>query len=199
MPDFAALFRLFGATEPAMMGKEADEHFQTFGLVDPLRIAHWFAQFSVESQGFTRFEENLNYSADRLCAVFPGRFPTLAAAAPYAHNPQAFANKVYGGRMGNNNPGDGYLYRGRGPGLTGKDNYTASAKSTGLRLVTSPDLASSPLLFVLLACDYWDRKGCNEAADADDIVRVTKIINGGTIGLADRTAALARAKKALKL
>ena len=196
MPN-EALFRLFGATDPVQLGKEADEHFQTFGLVTPLRIAHWFGQFSVESTNFTRFEENLNYSAERLCAVFPGRFPTTATAAPCAHNPQAFANKVYGGRMGNTAPGDGYRYRGRGPGLTGKDNYTAAAKSTGLPLITSPDVAADPSLFVLLACDYWDRRGCNAAADADDLSKVTRLVNGGLIGLADRHTALVRAKKAL--
>ena len=197
MTDFAALFRLFGATDPVMMGKEADEHFQTFGLVEPLRVAHWFGQFSVESRGFTTFEENLNYSADRLTKVFPARFPTLASATPCEHNPQAFANRVYGGRMGNVQPGDGYRFRGRGPGLTGRDNYTAAAKSTNLALVSNPDLAAKPENFVILAGDYWERKGCNAAADADNLVLVTKLVNGGSIGIQERRQGVERAKKVL--
>jgi putative chitinase len=195
---WAAMFRHMGARDAAgTLGKGAAEHFQTFGLVEPLRGAHWFGQFTVESAGFTRFEENLNYSAERLCKVWPNRFPTLASAQPYANNPKALANKVYGLRMGNSAPDDGWLYHGRGPQITGKENYAAIGRRTGLPLLSHPELAADPANFVLIACDFWVAARCNEAADDDNLVLVTKRVNGGSIGIQDRRQALERAKKIL--
>lgn len=195
---FAALFRHFGAGEfAAVLGAGAAEHFQTHGLVAPLRLCHWFGQFAHESSHFTDFEENLSYSAERLCKVWPGRFPTFASAAPYARNPEKLANKVYALRMGNVLPGDGWKYRGRGPQLTGKENYANAERRTGLPLVNAPDLAAEPRNFVLLACDYWAAKGCNEAADADNLVLVTKKVNGGSVGIQERRLLVERAKKVL--
>lgn len=192
------LFRHMGAGVNAYtLAKGALEHFPTYGLETPLRIAHWLGQFGHESHNFTDFEENLSYSAERLCKVWPSRFPSLAAALPYARNPRALANKVYGGRMGNHGPDDGWTYRGRGPQLTGKENYTAAAKRTGLPLVTNPDLAAEPEHFVLLACDYWDSRKCNAAADDDNLVLVTKRVNGGSIGISERRLLVEKAKRIL--
>lgn len=194
----AEMFRAFGAGDNSeLLGREADEHFVTHGLVSHLRIAHWFGQFAHESRGFTDFEEDLSYKAERLCKVWPHRFPTLASALPYARNPEALANKVYANRMGNASLGDGWKYRGRGPQLTGKENYEAAAKRTGLPLVSRPDLAAMPEHFVLLACDFWANHRCNEAADDDNLVLVTKRINGGSVGIAERRQLLEKAKRLL--
>ena len=196
--SYAALFRHMGAKEHApALGRGAAEHFQTFGLVTGLRIAHWLGQFAHESKGFTDFEEDLSYSTERLCKVWPSRFPSFASAAPYARNPRALANKVYGLRMGNVEPDDGWRYRGRGPQLTGRENYGNAARRTGLPLLVNPDLAADPDNFVLLACDYWQSRNCNDAADADNLVLVTKRINGGSIGLAERRLLVLRAGKVL--
>ena len=196
--DWAAVFRQMGATDFAeTLGAQAAEHFQTYGLVTPLRCAHWFGQFTVESANFQRFVENLNYSAERLCKVWPNRFPSLASAQPYAHNPQALANKVYAYRMGNTAPDDGWNYRGRGPQITGKENYTAAERRTGLPLISNPDLAADPANFVLLASDFWANAKCNEAADDDNLVLVTKRVNGGCVGIDMRRQMLERAKRIL--
>lgn len=106
---------------------------KTAGLLDkPNRLQFFLAQLGHESSGLTVDEENLDYSAARLMAVWPSRFPTLAAAQPYAHNPRALANKVYGGRLGNIGPDDGWKYRGRGYiQLTGRDAIARSARLRG--------------------------------------------------------------------
>lgn len=195
---YAALFARMGATYAAAdLGKGAAVHFPAYQIDRPLRIAHWLAQFGHESAGFRLFIENLNYSAGRMCAVWPSRFPTLAAAKPFANNPQALAERVYGGRMGNDQPGDGWRFRGRGPQLTGRANYTACAARTGLDLIGDPDLAADPEHFVHIASDFWAQSCCNPLADADDIVTITKRINGGKIGMEDRRRLLARAMKVL--
>jgi putative chitinase len=196
--SWAAMFRHMGATDAAdILGREAAEHFQTFGLVTGLRCAHWFGQFAHESKCFRDFEEDLSYSIERLCKVWPSRFPTFASAKPYARNPQALANKVYGHRLGNTAPDDGWRYRGRGPQLTGKENYENAARRTGLPLLSNPDLAADPAHFVLLACDFWEGHRCNEAADDDNLVLVTKRVNGGSVGIQERRLLLERAKRIL--
>lgn len=101
-----------------------------WGIDTPARVAHFLAQVGVESGGLARVEENLSYSAERLMTVWPSRFKTLAAAQAYARNPEALANKVYGGRMGSTQPGDGWRYRGRGlKQLTGRNNYKEYAEA----------------------------------------------------------------------
>ena len=121
-------------------------HFATeAGIETPLRISHLMAQLYVESAGFRSSEENLRYSAKRLMAVWPKRFPALAAAERYAFNPEALANQVYGGRMGNTERGDGWKYRGRGPKqITGRDNYRLIGGILGLDLEDDPDLLLRP-------------------------------------------------------
>jgi putative chitinase len=174
------------------------------GITDStLRVAHFMAQVLHESGGLTIRFENLNYSAERLPAVWPKRFMPTGPLDPadYAHNPQKLANEVYGGRMGNTGPDDGYTYRGRGLlQLTGKESYQAAAHD--LReiapeapdLVADPDQAFGADWCLQVAAYEWVAKGCNAAADADDVRRVTKLINGGLIGLAERTEWLRRCK-----
>jgi len=169
------------------------------GLTTPGRLCHFMAQIAHESGGLTRLEEGLSYSADRLTQVWPKRFPTLAAATPYARNPVALANKVYGGRMGNTQPGDGYRFRGRGLiQLTGKDNYTLAAKYSGFPLVEDPGLAANPSNAARIALGFWKSAGLNDEADRDDIEAITRVINGGLHGLDDRKAWLAKARKVFK-
>ncbi|MBV9247503.1 MAG: protease, partial [Methylobacteriaceae bacterium] len=93
---------------------KADEMFPAYGLATLLRVRHFLAQVAEETGGLRVLEEDLDYSAMRLMQVWPARFPTLATAEPYAHNPRRLADRVYGGRMGNTGPDDGWKYRGRG-------------------------------------------------------------------------------------
>lgn len=195
---YGALFAFMGAKDAApILGKGASDHFEEYRVNTPLRVAHWLAQFAVESANFTRFEENLNYSAERLCAVWPKRFPSPSDAEACAGNPEALANKVYGGRMGNDEPGDGWKYRGRGPQITGKANYAAAQQRTGLPLVDNPDLAAKPENFVLLACDYWAAHQINDLADKDDLRAVTLAVNGAYNGISDRAKMLGRAERVI--
>ena len=147
-------------------------------------MAAFLAQLSVESARLTRLEENLKYSAERLVAVWPARFKSVADALPYANNSEALANKVYAGRMGNAAPGDGYRYRGRGfIQLTGKANYKAFATASGVDVVANPDLLLEPELAAESAAWLWQSNGCNELADAGELVRISKRVNGGTHAL----------------
>lgn len=171
-----------------------------FGIDTVRRLANWLGQLYVESGGFTRFEENLNYSAERLCAVWPIRFPTLAIAEPFAHNPSGLAEKVYWGRLGNVNPGDGSRFIGRGLiQITGRDNYQRYGALVMEPLVRQPDLAATPVIAAEIAGAYWSAHGLNESADIDNIEVITRAINGGLTGLQDRKAAVARAKSILGL
>jgi putative chitinase len=197
LPAYRALFEHFGAGNNAeLLAGGALGLFPKYGI-HGLRLCHWMGQFAHESRGFTDFEENLSYSAERLCKVWPHRFPTFKSALPYARNPEALANRVYSLRMGNQQPGDGWKYRGRGPQLTGKENYANAQERTGLALIDRPELAAQPENFVLLACDYWNAKNCNRAADADNLVLVTKRINGGSIGIQERRLLVLKAKRYL--
>jgi len=160
------------------------------GLTTSLRVAHFMAQIAHESAGFTRLEENLNYSAERLCAVWPKRFPTPASAALYARNPVELANKVYGGRLGNTNAGDGWRFRGRGLiQLTGRANYEEYG------VAGDPEIAAQPRDAARLALAYWTKKALNDEADRDDIEAITRAINGGLVGIEDRKALLFKAKR----
>jgi len=163
-----------------------------FQINTPLRLAHFLAQCGHESGGFRLTQENLNYSAKGLNGIFKKYFPTEAAAAAYARNPQKIANKVYGNRMGNGDEasGDGFKFRGRGYiQLTGKDNYTAFGKSINEDICANPDKVSSQYA-LLSAAWFFSKNGLHKMADggATDAVvtSITKRVNGGTIGLADR-------------
>lgn len=151
------------------------------------RLHFFLAQLGHESAGLTRREENLNYSAARLMAVWPARFPDLTFAGKYANNPEKLGNFVYGDRLGNTKTGDGYKYRGRGYiQITGRENYREVGKLAGLTLEENPDLAAQAKNAVKIACAYWKRTKLNPLCDSGDFVGVTKKINGGTNGLQDR-------------
>lgn len=196
--SYAALFnRMAGKTlvYADAYGRGAAKHFPAYEINTPLRLAHFMAQTYVESCGYTRLVESLNYSAQRLTQVWPRRFPTLASAAPYANNPQMLAEKVYGGRLGNDAVGDGSRYLGRGlMQTTGRENYTKCGGRTGLDLTDNPEQAADPETAVHIACDYWGAHCINPLADRDDIEAVTRAINGGLNGLDDRKAKLRTAK-----
>lgn len=151
------------------------------------RICPFIANLHHESAGFTRLVESLNYSPQRLLAVFPRRF-TPAEAVEFAHDERRIAERVYGSRMGNGpeGSGDGYLYRGRGYiQLTGRANYRASGKRVGEPLEDSPERAAVPAIACVIACDYWHINGCNELADEHKYESIRRVINGGLNGLED--------------
>jgi putative chitinase len=163
-----------------------------FELNTPLRLAHFLAQAGHESGGFKAVNENLNYGAKGLLGIFKKYFPTEEKAKLYERKPEKIANLVYGSRMGNGpeTSGEGYKFRGRGYiQLTGKDNYKAFDAVVPENLLESPDLVATkyPLLS---AAWFFHKNGLHKIADkgATDAVvtEVTKRVNGGTIGLADR-------------
>jgi len=163
-----------------------------FQINTPLRLAHFLAQCGHESGGFRLTKENLNYSAKGLMGIFKKYFPTEAIANQYARNPQKIANKVYGGRMGNGpeSSGEGAKFCGRGYiQLTGKENYTAFGKSINEDILSNPDKVASDYA-LLSAAWFFSKNGLHKMADegaSDTVVtKITKRVNGGTIGLADR-------------
>jgi len=184
---------------------QAQTVLDRFGIsANALRVAHFMAQVLHESGGLTFQFENLNYSVQRLPVVWPSRFKPKGPLDPsqYAHNPEKLANEVYGGRMGNSARGDGYMYRGRGLiQLTGKAEYLAVTTSIRAKfpgnapdLVASPDDAIGADWCVAAAAAVWDGKGCNALADEDLIKPITRRINGGYVGLAQREEWLRRTK-----
>lgn len=195
----AALLRKFvGARAPAAtldaIAKAAPTVLPKYGITTALRLQHFFAQIAHESGGFTIREENTRYTAKRIAQVWPSR----PAAVKFANDPEGLANSVYANRMGNGPPssGDGYRYRGRGLAQhTGKDGYAAIERITNLPLVDNPDLVNAPRYLLECAAAFWQWKKLAPLADRDDIVGVTKRWNGGLIGVDDRRAWLAKAKK----
>jgi putative chitinase len=166
----------------------------------PARLAHFMGQVSVESAGFARMEENLNYkNPERLAAVFKSVKGTDDAAALIAAGPEAIANRVYANRLGNGDEasGDGWQYRGSGYlQLTGRANFQKIGDIVGIDLVNNPDQVREPAGAAHVAFAYWDATGCSELADAGDVQGITKKINGpAMLGLAERSAATARAKE----
>ena len=165
-----------------------------YGIDTPQRIAGFIAQCAHESADFRRLEENLNYSAKALRAVF-GRYFGPAPkrdADEYHRKPEMIANYVYMDefrkyKMGNVEEGDGWRFRGRGlKQLTGRENYTRFAKTVGMTAEEAAEYVATPKGAVESACWFWDNADCNKYADAGDIVGMSKRINGGTIGLDDR-------------
>ena len=164
---------------------------EKFGINTPLRLAHFLAQCGHESGGFRAVQENLNYSANGLKGIFGKYFPGNLAES-YARQPEKIASRVYGNRMGNGDEAskEGYKFRGRGYiQLTGKQNYTAFAKSIGEDTVANPDLVATKYPLASAAW-FFSKNGLSLIADkgaTDQVVTlVTKRVNGGTIGLADR-------------
>jgi putative chitinase len=163
-----------------------------FNITTSLRLSHFLAQCGHESGGFKVFNENLNYSAQGLRSIFGKYFPTDALAKQYERQPQKIANKVYASRMGNGDEasGDGYKFRGRGfIQLTGKENYSAFAKFIGEDVVANPDLVATK--YPLTSAGFFFDKNklwslCDLGATEEAVTKVTKRVNGGTHGLADR-------------
>lgn len=176
--------------------KFGEDALKKSGILDMVnRLQYFLAQLGHESNGLTTREENLNYSASRMMEIWPSRFPTLDVAKPYERNPEKLANFVYGGRMGNVNPGDGYRYRGRGYiQLTGRETYREIGRIAGIDLETNPDAAAKPENAIKIACAFWTWKNINPACDVSDFTAVTKKINGGTNGLNDRLQWLSKVK-----
>jgi putative chitinase len=172
--------------------------FDKYEINTPKRQAAFIGQCAHESGNFKTLEENLRYKAEALMRVWPSRFPDMDTASKYANNPQMIANKVYSGRMGNTEDGDGWKYHGRGLiQLTGKDNYERCGSSMGMDLVGDPDRLLDPQYAALSAGWFWNKHGLNELADAQEHGIITKRINGGTIGLEDRIAKTTKALEAL--
>lgn len=164
------------------------------------RAAMFVAQCGHECAGFTRFIENLNYSAQALIATWPKRFTTMSDADRYARNPVAIGNRAYADRLGNGpeSSGDGYRYRGRGPiQITGRVNYEQCGAWLGLDLIADPEQLTQPDAGSRAAAWFWRSRKLNEAADVRAILAATKLINGGDKGLAERTELYQRARRAL--
>lgn len=176
-----------------------------YGINTARRMAHFISQCAHESGSFRTLTENLNYSEKALNAVF-GRYFGPAPkrnAAEYARNPEKIANYVYMDeyrryKMGNVKDGDGWLFRGRGlKQLTGRDNYTAFGKSIGMCAEDAVAYVATNAGAVESACWFWDNNNLNSIADTDDVVKMTKRINGGRIGLADRQSRYVKALRVL--
>lgn len=164
------------------------------------RLAAFLAQCIHESAGFATIKENLNYRAESLRRVFPKYFPTDDLAQKYAHNQSMIANRVYGNRMGNGpeESGDGYKFCGRGLiQLTGHDNYLAFANSIDMDIDDVVEYLSTFNGAVESAAWFWDSRNLNYLADQDNIKEITHKINGGYIGLEERTALYQKAKSIL--
>ena len=183
--------------------QDLEQVLPKYGIADSrLRLAHFFAQILHES-GSMRFDtENLNYSSDALRRVFGKYFRTKEEADAYARRPEKIANRVYANRMGNRGEasGDGWRYRGRGLiQLTGRNNYKAFADWVGdPRIMDEPDLVASEYA-VHSAVFFWDTNNLNRVADKDDVVALTRRINGGENGLAHRRELLNKANGLLAM
>jgi putative chitinase len=165
----------------------------------PARMAAFIAQVGYESALLSAISENLNYSASALLAMFKTHF-TKAEAEAYARKPQAIANRIYANRYGNGSEasGDGWKYRGRGLiQLTFKDNYRLCGAALGLDLVASPELLTDPSHAAMAAGWYWDKHQCNAMADGGHFDVITRAINGGLNGEAQREILWAKAKQAM--
>lgn len=178
--------------------KALSEALPDYDINSPQRVASFLAQCGHESGGFTAIKENLNYKAESLVRVWPRYFNT-GNANDYAHNQEKIANRAYANRMGNGDEasGDGYRFCGRGLiQLTGRSNYQAFADSIQEDINNLPDYLATFEGCVQSACWFWEANNLNQYADNYDLLTMTKKINGGTLGLDDRTA---RYKKALAI
>jgi len=179
-------------TTPELADKWADalnETCQEFAIDSPFRIAGFISNTAHESGGFKFVRENLNYSAASLMRVWSSRFPTVEIAQRYAMQPEKIANRAYADRMGNRDEasGDGWKYRGRGLiQLTGKNNYVAYSMACDNEALQKPDIVAEPKYAAESAGWFWSVNRLNQLADNQDVVGMTKRINGGINGLDDR-------------
>ena len=171
--------------------------FEKYQINTALRMAHFLAQTSHESDGLKRLEENLHYSARGLLETYPKYYDSRLAFLE-ADNPEKIANRVYASRMGNGNAesGDGWRFHGRGMiQLTGRDNYKSFSGHSGLDAIHNPDLLSVLPGAIESAAWFWMERQINHAADEDNVVLVTRLINGGELGLAERRELTQLAKR----
>jgi len=183
-----------------------NEMLPKYGITTDKRIAGFIAQCAHESMDFRVLEENLNYKEATLLKVFPRYFgPGKENAAEYAGKPEKIANYVYmdknrskGGALGNTEPNDGWAMRGKGlKQVTGRANHEAFGKTVGMTAEQAAEYLMTKKGALESALWFWGSRNLNEVADTGDVTRLTKIINGGDIGLADRQARYARAMAAL--
>lgn len=170
-----------------------------YGIDTPLRLAAFLAQCDHESQGFTRFAENLNYSATGLTATWPKRFPP-DIAAQYARQPEKIANRAYADRLGNGpeETGDGWRFRGHGYiQITGRDNHADFANCKKMSLDAVIVYLQTEAGAMESAAWFFKTRGLNAIADKGDILSLTKAINGGTNGYKDRLALYERYRNQL--
>ena len=177
---------------PANVLEQIPQITEKFGLNSNIRLAHFLSQCAHESGNFKAVTENLNYGAKGLRSIFGKYFKDDATALAYERKPEKIANRVYSSRMGNGDEasGDGWKFRGRGYiQLTGKDNYTQFDKSVEDDILANPDLVATK--FPLMSAAYFFERNnlwkiCDGGADKEDVIALTKRINGGTHGLEDR-------------
>lgn len=183
-----------------------NEILPKYDITTPQRIAGFVAQCAHESADFKLLEENLNYKEETLLRVFPRYFgPGKRNAAEYARNPEKIANYVYmdefrsaSGALGNTQPGDGWRFRGKGlKQVTGRANHTEFGKTMGMTAEQAADYLLTKKGALESALWFWGSRNLNAVADTGDVVKLTKIINGGDIGLADRQARYAKAMAVL--
>ena len=216
--SYAALFAFVGQrpVSPLIeaLGKAAPVYLPQAGITTALRLRHALAQWACETGGFARMEESMNYSPQGLLTTFGAKRINSQTAMSLGRQQgeqmvpvdrqRQIANIVYGGNwgrqnLGNERPGDGWLYRGRGlTQLTGLANYTDAKAVTGIDLIMHPEQAADPAISLRIACAYWAKRDINEAADRDDLEDVTVKINGGLNGLRERRQYLTRAAVVLK-
>lgn len=180
---------LIGAPHVDQWFLALNEILPDYDITTKERVACFLGQTAHESGGYRAIRENLNYQAAGLMKIFGKYFPTQDLANQYAHNQEAIANRIYANRMGNGNEasGDGFKHRGRGLiQLTGKDNYSRFAQSIDEDVADIPDFLETFEGAVQSACWFWETNNLNATADAMDIKRQTKIINGGYLGLDER-------------
>jgi putative chitinase len=172
-----------------------------YDINTPERVACFLGQTMVESAGYKALIENLNYRPETLVKIWPSHFPNMDVANQYAHQPEKIANRAYAGRMGNGDEtsGDGWNYCGRGLiQITGKANYAAFAESIDTPVDQVPEFLGTFEGAVQSACWFWESNNLNALADRGDVLGITKKVNGGTLGLAERQQHTAQAHQILQ-
>lgn len=197
----ANLFAIAPGADPGIIaGIVENQHYAAAaGILDSApRAERFFAQLAHESAGYTRLVESLNYATGaRIRQVWPSRFPTEDDAAAYVRQPQKLANKVYGGRLGNTSPNDGWVYRGRGLiQNTGRANYVDIEIATGMPVIDQPELLAQFPGAMTAAVSFWTSRRLTALADRGaPLEDETRIINGGLNGIDDRRIYFNRARK----